>query len=466
MGLPRGSLSLASSRDTRSTRDHTGVSDATHARESLLEAPTVWDAHHEEGVARSSWPMSALIMVGEIMGTGILGLPYACSRLGWVPGLVACVMFGITAVYSGVLLARVKNDFFPGADSYGDLAHATVGPIFGGFTRGAIVLTWALLLPYYLICCVDSLLLAFPDAPMCFWEWTLVVEAGLLVPLQLRSLHLISYLSAASVLAMVVAIVLILYSLASDATEAATTSNVTHSLWPSPETPFLSLYSSFGTFVFAYQGQSMFLEIMREMRDPRHFPRAVLAANGSMVVVYTLTVVVGYGARGTRVEGFLPDSLDAGPVRTVVAALLSFHVAVAYIITGQPLHRTLHVVFFPETADADGLAATLHWLVVTVGMLGFGFVVSNAIPFFDDFQNLLGTLTGTPILFGWPAFFYLRSCQMFGRRVGWLDCAACALFLGACLPVFTILGTMNSVQDIINDWSTLGAPFACSTGGG
>jgi len=227
-------------------------------------------------------------MVGEIMGTGILGLPYACSRLGWVMGLVACVMFGATAIYSGVLLARVKNDFFPGADSYGDLAHATVGPVFGGFTRGAIVLTWALLLPYYLICCVDSLLLAFPDAPMCFWQWTLVVEAGLLVPLQLRSLHLISYVSGGSVLAMVVAIVLILYSLAFDATEAATTGNVTHSLWPSPETSFLALYSSFGTFVFAYQGQSMFLEIMREMRDPRHFPRAVLAANGSMVVVYTL----------------------------------------------------------------------------------------------------------------------------------------------------------------------------------
>ena len=52
MGLPRGSLSLASSRDTRSTRDHTGVSDTTHARESLLEAPTVWDAHHERTVAR------------------------------------------------------------------------------------------------------------------------------------------------------------------------------------------------------------------------------------------------------------------------------------------------------------------------------------------------------------------------------------------------------------------------------
>ena len=40
-------------------------------------------------------------------------------------------------------------------------------------------------------------------------------------------------------------------------------------------------------------------------------------------------------------------------------------------------------------------------------MLAFGFVVANAIPFFEDFQNLLGSLTGAPILFGWHAFFYL-----------------------------------------------------------
>ena len=39
-----------------------------------------------------------------------------------------------------------------------------------------------------------------------------------------------------------------------------------------------------------YQGQSMFLEIMREMKAPRHFPRAVLAANGAMLCGLTLTL--------------------------------------------------------------------------------------------------------------------------------------------------------------------------------
>ena len=105
-----------------------------------------------------------------------------------------------------------------------------------------------------------------------------------------------------------------------------------------------------------------------------------------MIAVYTVAVVVGYGARGDAVQGFLPNSMPPGPLRTCVSVLLAFHVAVAYIITGQPLHRTLHLHFSPATADGDGVAAALHWLCVTVSILAFGFVVANAIPFFAAFQ--------------------------------------------------------------------------------
>ena len=44
----------------------------------------------------------------------------------------------------------------------------------------------------------------------------------------------------------------------------------------------------------------MFLEIMREMSEPRHFPRAVSTANGLMMLTYIATVVIGYSARGEQ----------------------------------------------------------------------------------------------------------------------------------------------------------------------
>ena len=58
-------------------------------------------------------------------------------------------------------------------------------------------------------------------------------------------------------------------------------------MWPPDDgVSVLALFSSFGSFIFAYQGQSLFLEIMREMKSPCHFPRAVGAANGFMLLVY------------------------------------------------------------------------------------------------------------------------------------------------------------------------------------
>ena len=421
-------------------------------------------ASADDEVRRSSWRHSALILTGEIMGTGVLGLPYACSRLGWVLGLGSSVFFAGTAVYAGRLLARVRNDHHPRATSYAEVAHAQFGARFGGATRAAILATWTLLLGYYLIVVADSLKLAFPNTRLCDWQWAAVGCALLAAPLQLRSLHALSYLSLPSTVAMVAATALILGSLGTGGVDGA---RATTSLWPAEDgSSVLALYSSFGSFIFAYQGQSLFLEIMREMRQPRHFPRAVVAANGFMLLVYAGSCVVGYSSRGAAVESFLPDSLADGPLKRTVGLLLAFHVAVAYLITGQPLHRTLVEALAPTSEAAKGggdgpSGEATRWLLVTLGLLCFGFVVSNAIPFFADFQNLLGSVTGAPIVFGFPALFYLRACQLHGKRVSRVDAVGCAVFLGVFLPMFTVLGTVTALRDIADDWADNGAPFEC-----
>ena len=208
-------------------------------------------SREEHTVARSSWVMTASILTGEIMGTGVLGLPHACANLGWFLGIAACLLFGCTAIYSGFLLSRVREDY-DAVTSYADLALSLGGKVFAAFTRAAIILTWALLLPYYMIVCVDSLLLAAPDAVLCFWHWTLVVAALLIVPLQLRSLHLISFLSAASTAAMVVTVIVLLVQLLQLTTGTDGGSGELDdatSLWPRAGASFLDIYSNTGSFI-------------------------------------------------------------------------------------------------------------------------------------------------------------------------------------------------------------------------
>ena len=285
------------------------------------DADVIIDPRHAE--RRSRWWRSSAVITGEIMGTGLLSLPYAMSRLGWALGMMSSIGFGCTAIYSGRLLAACKNTMYPEATCFADLAHATGGRRFGLFTRGALVTGWALILPYYLIACASALAAAFPETKLCLWHWMLVTTALLAPLLQYRSLHGLSALSLLSTFAVIVVLLILIPALIGSHVEPAHTT-----IGVPPDQSFFNVYASLGSFIFAYQGQSVFLEIMREMRKPTDFPRALLVANGLMIMCYTGVSIVGYGSHGQAVEGFIPDTLPAGVARSCVGLLLAFHTAV------------------------------------------------------------------------------------------------------------------------------------------
>ena len=86
------------------------------------------------------------------------------------------------------------------------------------------------------------------------------------------------------------------------------------------------------------------------------------------------------------------------------------------------------------------------------GQLAVSVLLATAVPFFSQLQDLLGSLTGSPMIFGWPAFFFLRGRALNGVSVGWADWLTCGLFLGVLLPVFTVLGTYSSIESIADSW--------------
>ena len=157
--------------------------------------------------------------------------------------------------------------------------------------------------------------------------------------------------------------------------------------------------------------------------------------------------------------------MPPGPLRTAAGLLLAFHTAVSYLVTAQPLHRAYHRLLAPSTADAPSAAAAARWLALSAAQLAAGFVVATALPFFAPFQSLLGALTGAPILFGYPALFYLRGAARRGVRVALGDRVACAVFLAVCLPLFTVLGAVSAARDVARDWGELGGPFSCELHG-
>jgi len=477
---------------------------------------------------QSTWFHATGIIVGEILGSGVLGLPGAFSNLGYVLGTLCCVTFCFFAIYSGVILAKVRNEFFPTVERYADAAKATGSSAFASFTRWAVHLNWLFLLPYYLMTIAHSLQLGLSSfVTLCFYEYTFIAAGVLLIFLQFRTLSGLAYAAMLSDAAIIVAIIMILVSITSNDGTAPSGSNHTNATsylyqpidpifsasgsvsasssssyssftsitspssflsssspspsststnttstnpwWPSSGT-FLQVYGRTSTIVFAFQGQSIYYEIMREMKDSRDFSKAVTVANSFMGGIYLITclIVTIFSHKYLHtVPDFLPNAIPVTDTisRTVVGLLLSYHVTISYILNNQPLSNALHAMTSPETLlDYDTWKGRIIWCSITTTLLIFSILVANTIPFFSTFQSLVGSLMGAPLMFGWPAYFYWKSSWNQDGYMKRMDVFLCLLFLFVFLPLCTVLGTVSAIQALLNDWSTSGLPFQCQSG--
>mmetsp|Transcript_6221 Transcript_6221/g.17397 ORF Transcript_6221/g.17397 Transcript_6221/m.17397 type:complete len:491 (+) Transcript_6221:185-1657(+) len=414
-------------------------------------------ADYAESLQKCSWMQASYLVLGETFGTGVLGLPKAMSSLGWVIGLLSVFLFGLAARYAGQLLYRVKARCFPDVMSYGEAGDATISYVFGRIMAVFVQLNWFLLMPYYLVAGATSLQAALSGvAPsLQVWQLTFIFAAPLLVLTQLKSLSSISYLSGASTLAIIVVCIIAVATILAEPVAAGVT--VTTSIGLPAGSTFLSAYADVSSFIFAFQGQDMHYEIMREMKHLSHYPRAVSVANSVMALSYAGVSAAVYAKFGTNTPSFLLDAIPDGIWKTTASALTTFHVMVAYLLVSQPLvdkisRAVMTCCTKSSSKKPSSLTSSLWWFALTTGTLALALVIANGIPFFNDFQNLLGSLMGSTIVFGAPALFYLRAYKLTGIRKPWVDTFFAGLFLLLLYPFTLFVGTYMAVGDIVQDW--------------
>ena len=424
--------------------------------------PALATASESRKHAGMSWQRGAMTMMAEIVGTGVLGLAYAGARVGWALAFAFLCFFGLCSLFSSLLLAAVRKEHGD-VDSYMKAAGKFCGPRAERWTAHAINWNWLLVLPYFLMASAHALSVAFwwKDG-VCYYEWALLSVACVALPAQIRSLEALSTLTAASVGAIGVVLVLTAASLILEGREV----DGEPSVWlPPPDMSVWDCFDSVSMMTFAYQGQSMLLEIADEMEDPRDFGKAVKVSCGSLVGLYACALAVGYYYRGAAVPSFLPDALDDSPLKTLVGVLLYFHIVVTYLVNNQPLTKKVCDALWPRKGDEAAEVSARQWAGVTGAFLAWSYLIANLIPWFSDFQNVMGSMLGAPVMFGFPVAFYVLDPKQSSWKGSKATQAALLLVGGVVLPLTWVIGTVAAFVGLASDWSSSGGVFACQPSG-
>ena len=214
---------------------------------------------------------------------------------------------------------------------------------------------------------------------------------------------------------------------------------------------FLDGYNGLSSFIFAFSGHSMFLEIMSEMEVPKDFTKSLKHANGFMCVLYFVSSSWSYMFLGDAATGFMPDMLKNEVLKKIVGLLLAYHIIVSYVqnvscitllliysnitntslehqrrylLTNQPLVcQILRIMGYEKTATST--VDRKVWATIQISLLLFSYLIANIVPFFSSLQGIIGSALAAPIMFGWPPVFFLCCVRMKNHKLARSDMILC-----------------------------------------
>eukprot|EP00468_Gymnochlora_sp_CCMP2014_P012853 CAMPEP_0167746016 /NCGR_PEP_ID=MMETSP0110_2-20121227/3472_1 /TAXON_ID=629695 /ORGANISM="Gymnochlora sp., Strain CCMP2014" /LENGTH=313 /DNA_ID=CAMNT_0007630721 /DNA_START=404 /DNA_END=1345 /DNA_ORIENTATION=+ len=309
----------------------------------------------------------------------------------------------------------------------------------------------------YILTAVESFEAAF-STNLCQSHWGLICVGILLPCMLIVDMKSMEWLAAISDFCAIIIIIMVLTLIATEGNDHP--SDHKHNIFP-PKESFLDAYSPVSSFIFAYQGQSIFLEVISEMKNPQLWPRSVYVSHTLMASCYALTAIVGYYFKGNDVPAFLPSGLKDGPAKTIVNLMVAYHVLVAYIINSVPLVAMLKRRYM-NGADTP---LSKHFILSTVLLWG-AWLLTNLIPFFKDMVNIIGALCGSPIMIGLPPLFYYCALRRSGQRMGTVDAVICSTLFFVIFPFTFCSGLASAFKSLADNWANNGPPFSCHSSSG
>uniref|UniRef100_A0A060SYU6 ARAD1A14564p n=1 Tax=Blastobotrys adeninivorans TaxID=409370 RepID=A0A060SYU6_BLAAD len=370
-------------------------------------------------VRNASW-----ITVFYLITTDILGptsAPYAISQLGFVPGTLLYVLFGICAAYTGWIVYKA----FLALDSvqyplraYGDVFGRLYGKKAQMFVDGMQALQ--------LVCNVAVIILGngqglyqIAKGKVCsavlIVIWAL---AGMIVG-QIRSLQRFGFLSNLAIWMNLFVCFATMGVVAHTGVnyDAALTQNgiekgpiITKAVISGSGEHFSLQLQAAMNIVYAYGGAMVFVNFMAEMRRPMDFIKGMALAQATIFSCYLLYGLFVYAYQGQFTVNPGNQGINPYGWQTALNVISLVSSLIAAALYGNVGIKTIYNSFFKKALHLPALETRpgrIAWIISVIIYWALSYVIASAIPQFSTLTSLVGAVCILQFTYTFPPLIAL-----------------------------------------------------------
>ncbi|CAJ0551146.1 Ff.00g110760.m01.CDS01 [Fusarium sp. VM40] len=415
------------------------------------------------------WLGTSALMMKTQIGLGILSIPSAFHTLGIIPGIICLIVIGAITTWSDYVIGTFKLNHREvyGIDDAG-------GILFGRVGREVLGIGFALFTIFTSASGILGISISFNALSThgtCTAVFVAVAAIIVFLCSSIRTLSRMSWLAWVGVISLMAAVYLVTIAVGiQDRPSAAPQINLDddwksdYKLYNSPG--FADAMTAISTIIFAYAGTPLFFPIAAEMRDPRHYTKAMLLYQSVATVTYIVVGIVIYYYCGSYVAS--PALGSAGKTIKQIA----YGLALPGLIAGATInaHVTGKYAFVRILRGSKHLTANtvVHWatwLGLTFTTAFVAYIIASAIPVFGSLVSLVGALLGTLQTFQPYGCFWLYDNWSAGKQeksLRWVLMVIWSIFVIVSGTFLMIAGTYGSVIGILNSNKASGGSGAWS----
>ncbi|KAM0562071.1 hypothetical protein ACHAPJ_002515 [Fusarium lateritium] len=412
------------------------------------------------------WIATIALMAKTQVGLGVLSIPATFDSLGIIPGVICLCAVAAITTWSDYMVGVFKRNH-PDVYSIDDAGYKMFGKIGREIFATIFMLYWIFVSGSAMLG-ISIGLNSVSSHAACTAVFVAVAAILTFMFSSIRTLSKIGWLAWIGLVCIMTAIFSVTVAVGVQDRPAAAPQGTGHweSDWKLTNNPsFAEGITAISSLIFAYSGTPAFFSIAAEMREPKHYTRSLLIAQGIVTAVYIAIGCVVYYFCGSYVAS--PALGSAGYVMKKVCYgfALPGLIVTAMIVTHVPAkYLFLRIMRGSKHLNSNGIVHWGTWLACTGGITIIAYIIANAIPVFGALVSLIGALLGTFMCF--QPFGCMWLYDNWGRKdrdIKWGLMVFWSVFVIVIGTFCMIAGTYGSVVGII-DSAKQGttSPWSCA----